>query len=218
MHKSQIATICLSMVALLSLTSCAPSKPVELDKKPLVIKRISFDPKGDMTEIPLEKDEGAVTVWSFGCKTDFDFEIVEKTFLSKTDYMVTIKIKSCRITLTAPVTVYLPENADKKLIEHEDGHVEICRRIYDGAEKHALIAASQAIGKQYQASGVSVEAACKQAVEDASLAISQTYHDRASASVNRISEIYDALDRDEPGPAATLVEKAFTRQLETRAQ
>lgn len=198
------------------LSSCVSKKPVELKKVPLTVERVSFDPKGDLSKIPLRENEGAVTVWSFGCRTDFDFDIVEKTFLTKNDYMVTIKIKSCRVELTAPVTVYLPKDADEQLIEHEDGHVEICRRIYASADRQALIAASQVIGKTYQASGTSLDDACRKAVEDASLTISQTYHDRASMSVNRISEAYDILDRAEPGNAKDLVEKAMNRQIDTR--
>jgi len=198
------------------MVSCVNRKPVELKKVPLSVERIRFDPKGDLSNVPLNENEGAVTVWSFGCKTDFDFEIVEKTFLTKSDYMVTIKIKSCKVELTAPVTVYLPDCADKQLVEHEDGHVEICRRIYATADRQALIAASQAIGKTYQASGRSVDEACQKAVEDASLTISQTYHDRASMAVNRISEAYDILDRAEPGNAKDLVEKAMNRQIDTR--
>jgi hypothetical protein len=199
-----------------SLVSCGSPKPVELKKVPLSVKRILFDPKGDLSNVPLNQDEGAVTVWSFGCKTDFDFDIVEKTFLTKNDYMVTIRIKNCRVELTAPVTVYLPEGADKELIEHEDGHVEICRRIYATADRQALIAASQVIGKTYQASGRSLDEACQRAIEDASLTISQTYHDRASMAVNRISEIYDILDRAEPGNAKEIVDRAMNRQIDTR--
>lgn len=216
MVRVHFATIgFLSAACVWTLSSCGSSQPVTLMKQPLRVERITFDPKGDLSQIPISGDEGAVTVWSFGCKTDFEFDIVEKTFLSKDDYMVTIKIKKCRVELSAPVKVYLPEKADQELIEHEDGHVEICRRIYSDADKQALIAASQVIGKDYQASGPTIEAACQKAVEDASLAISETYHNRASVSVNRISEIYDALDKAEPAPARQLVEKAFTRQFET---
>lgn len=216
MIKVHFATLgLLSTLCAWTLCSCTSSKPVTLAKQPLKVERITFDPKGDLSEIPISGDEGAVTVWSFGCKTDFEFDIVEKTFLSKSDYMVTIKIKKCRVELSAPVKVYLPEKAGRELIEHEEGHVEICRRIYSDADKQALIAASQVIEKDYQASGPTIEAACQKAVEQASLAISETYHDRASVSVNRISEIYDALDKAEPAPARQLVEKAFTRQFET---
>lgn len=211
---SLAAVLSLSSASLLA--SCSSKKPVELKKIPLAVKRVEFDPKGDLSAIPLNENEGAVTVWSFGCKTDFDFDIVEKTFLTKNDYMVTIKIKNCRVELTAPVTVYLPKDADRQLIEHEDGHVEICRRIYATADRQALIAASQAIGRTYQASGTSLDDACQKAIEDASLSISQTYHDRASMSVNRVSEAYDILDRAEPGNARELVEKAMNRQIDTR--
>jgi len=211
------ASAVLLAVSMLSI-SCAPERPVTLAKEPLTVETVYFDPKGDLAKVPLENDEGAVTVWRFGCKTDFDFDIVEKTFLSKNDHMVTIRVKGCRISLTAPVTVYLPEKADKNLVAHENGHVEICRRIYNRADKQALIAASQSIGKQYQASGRTVEAACQQAIEDASASIYQVYHDKASMAVNRISEIYDELDRTERAPADKLVERAFARHMDERLE
>lgn len=203
---------CAVIVPLLMLSSC-DSKRVSLLKKPLKMETKTFDPNSDLSKIPLEKDEGAVTIWQFGCKADFDFDILEKTFLSNNDYIVSLRINRCRVTLTAPVTVYLPKDASRALVAHEMGHVDICKRVYDRVDNDALALAEGCVGKTYQASGSTVEKACQKAIEDASRSIYDGYHQKASLAVNEVSELYDELDRKEPGSVKSLVDKAFARHV-----
>ncbi len=203
---SFMPTVLATLVAF-GLTGCASL--VTVDKTPLTVKKVFFDPKkpGD---IPLMPDEEAVTVWSFGCKTDFEFDIVDNTSLGKNDLMVTLRITRSKISLSAPVTVFLPQGASPELVSHEDGHVEICKRIYAKVDKEAEDAASVVVGKEFQASGATVEDACREAVQRASAEVCLRYHG-ISHSVNRVSEIYDQLDRTGKGEMPALVDKAFSK-------
>ncbi|MBX9667567.1 MAG: hypothetical protein K2X93_08120 [Candidatus Obscuribacterales bacterium] len=196
-------------VALTSCTLAGCGSPVSVKKTPLAVKTVLFDPDNP-GNTPLTPDEEAVTIWSFGCKTDFDFDIVDNTMLSKDDVMVTLKISSSKITLTAPITVFLPKGASEELKRHEDGHVQICRRIYQDAEKEAGIAAAIVVGKEYQASGKTVEEACRIAVERASADVCLRYHG-ISHSVSRISDVYDSIYRTEHGDMQAMIDKAFSK-------
>lgn len=180
---------------------------VAVEKSPLTVKKVFFDPENPVG-VPLTPDEEAVTVWSFGCKSDFEFDIVDNTRLKQNDVMVTLRITRSKITLSAPVTVFLPEGASSELVRHEEGHVEICKRIYGKVDKEAEAAASAVVGKEYQASGASVEDACREAVQRAGSDVCLRYHG-ISRSVNRVSNIYDQLDRTDHDEMPVLVNKAF---------
>jgi len=198
------------------LISCTGSD-VQITKQPLAIKKQFFDPVKDKGKVPLEAGEEALTVWSFGCKSEFKFDVIEKIPLGKNDYMVTIKIKSVHMTLSAPLTVFLPNGAPPETVQHEDGHVEICKRIYRDIDSECLDAGKSLIGKEYQDSGSTVQAACQRCVERASADIYERYHGKTSFPVNNVSAIFDDLSRESKEDPAVLVEKAFSkyREIET---
>lgn len=205
--------ICGLLVMSLLLISCT-NFAVQFTKKPMTVKREFFDPVKDKGKIPLVAGEEALTVWSFGCKTEFKFDVVDKVPLGKNDYMVTIKIRQIHVTLTAPVTVYLPDGAPPQTVQHEDGHVEICKKVYAGIDSDAKSAARSVIGASYQDSGSSVEQACQRCIERASADVYERYQGKTSFPVNRVSEIFDDLSRDSEQSSDLLVKKAFSKYQE----
>lgn len=192
------------------LISCTNSD-VRFVKEPLTVEKKFFDPVKDKGKIPVEESEEALTVWRFGCKTDFGFDVVEKIPLGEHDYMVTIKITSVKMTLAAPVTVYLPNNAPPPTVQHEDAHVEICKRVYGGIDAESKKAARSVLGAKYQDSGETVEAACRRCVERAGADVYERYQSMTSLPVNRVSEIFDELAGQSKEDPKVLLEKAFSR-------
>ncbi|MGL1418897.1 hypothetical protein ACSTIS_23615, partial [Vibrio parahaemolyticus] len=68
--------------------------------------------------------------------------------------MVNLKITAVHIDLAAPVVIYLPRQAQPDVVSHEEGHVKICRRIYEyDAAPAAIRAGDSVIGKEFTASG-----------------------------------------------------------------
>jgi hypothetical protein len=208
--------ICGLLVVSLLLISCT-NFAVQFTKKPLTVKREYFDPVKDKGKIPLVPGEEALTVWSFGCKTDFKFDVIDKVPLGKNDYMVTVKIRQIHMTLTAPVTVYLPDGAPPLTVQHEDAHVAICKKVYGGIDSESKMAARSVIGAVYQDSGPTVEQACQRCIERASADVYERYQSKTSFPVNRVSEIFDDLSRNSDESPDLLVKKAFSKYQEIQS-
>lgn len=180
-----------------------------MEQQPITVEKLWIEDVKDKSQIPIKPDEEAVTQWKFGCKNDFDFQIVEKTQLAD-EYMVTVKITAIKCTLTAPITVYLPKAASEDTKKHEEAHVEICKRVYSHAKQVAQEAAMAMIDHNFQASGKTVEDAVRNAISIANSEVSDTYHLNTGEEVRRVSEILDSLDEHNHAlPLAQLVEQAF---------
>ncbi len=184
--------------------------PVTLTKEPITVEK-RFLENANVEEIPLEENEEAATVWRFGCRTDFEFDIVDKTDLGKNDELVSIKIKNVHLTLSAPIVIWISKTAKPSTMKHEMGHVEICKRIYDKVDVDAIEAGKSVIGRTYQASGATIEDAVRSAVEKAAEDVYQRYHLTTTAAVDRVSAVYDELEQDKPSAKGTMVDKAFAK-------
>lgn len=186
------------MVATILLFSCSKAKPsVVIVKEPLSVKTRHIEDLKPGEKSPLGEDEEAITDWQFGCKTDFRFDIVEKSELAD-EFLVTVKIREARVRLDAPVTVWISKNADPDLVEHENAHVEICRRVYSEAEPIVRAGARTVTRREFQGTGQSVDAAVKEGLARASKEICRYYHLQMVEKINRVSEVFDTLDRDNP--------------------
>lgn len=193
----------------LVLTGCSPTQRVTVDQQPLTVEKLWIEDIKDKSQIPIKPDEEAVTQWKFGCKNDFDFQIVEKTQLSD-EFMVTVKINSIKTTLSAPIVVYLPKAASDETKKHEEAHVEICKRVYSHAQQVAREAATAMIDRNFQASGKTVEDAVRNAISVANADVSDAYHLNTGEEVRRVSEILDSLDEhNHTLPLPQLVDQAF---------
>lgn len=210
---SVIAGLALSIFCL---PGCSNNQ-VTITKQPLTVSKVYIEsaPKKD---VPVGPGEEAATTWKFGCKTDFDFDILEKTQLQDNDYMVTIKITKAHLTLSAPVVIWISKTAPEGVLRHEMGHVKICQRVYESADKDAVDAARAVIGREYQASAATVEGAASEAIVRASEDVYSRYHETATEAINRISSIFDELeapDAHAKGTRAddieTHLEQAFSR-------
>lgn len=210
MARRAVSLIATVAIFVSSLAGCSsPAQRVSVDKEPLTVEKLWIEDIEDKSQIPIKPDEEAVTQWKFGCKNDFDFQIVEKTQLSD-EFMVTVKINAIKTTLTAPITVYLPKAASDETKKHEEAHVEICKRVYSRAQEVAREAALEMIDRNFQASGKTIEDAVRNAISIANSEVSDAYHLNTGEEVRRVSEILDSLDEHNHDlPLPQLVDQAF---------
>lgn len=202
-----------SVVLALSLLASCSFDPVEVNQTPLKSK-VSYLGKnfeGNGPELALEKDQQAVTEWDFGCQNNFEFDVKEEYKKSNGDVFVSLCIKKAVISLVAPVTVWLPENATPEVVAHERGHEKICRMVYENSKKTARKAAESVIGKIFEGEGKNREQACSAALAQAQNYVCRIYHSEAAQDVDAISEIYDALDQNQKGRSEDLVNQSFIR-------
>jgi hypothetical protein len=57
---------------------------------------------------------------------------------------VLIKVKSVAMDLSCPIKLYISKTAPKETHDHEQGHIELCRKIYNLAPEAARCCKSSA--------------------------------------------------------------------------
>lgn len=201
------------LIMLIMLAGCSRS-PVEVIKEPLEIETRYIEDAPDRSAIPLGEDEEAITKWKFGCRADIDFDITSKEIIDP-DYLVSIKVKGVAIRLDAPVTIWVSKESSPDTLKHERAHALICSRVYKNADSIAREAARTVIGKSYQASGKTLESACKVAVDRAAEQVCELYHLKAVESINRVSEVFDGLEQHDMGKTPEqMVDTAFSQYVD----
>ena len=200
------------VVASFTLWSCGKAEPhVVVSKSPASVETRYVEDLPEGEESPLSEDEEALTDWEFGCKTEFEFDILEKSELAD-EILVTERIKKASLSLDAPIVVWLPKGAGEDLVRHEEAHVAICKRVYRGAEGIARSGADSVLKRDFQGSGKTLQAAIKDGLARASKQICSNYHLQMVEKINRISEVFDTLDRDNPNmDHKQLMELAFEK-------
>ena len=207
-YHNSIALV-LFMVSMFFLASCSSQgKPVTVNKLPMKIETKYLEDLPSGQPSPIHDHERAATDWKFGCKVDFKFEVVDQAQLAN-EFLTTVKVSSVNLQLDAPVVIWLPEDADEKLIAHENAHVEICKKFYSGAQKDALGSAQKVVGKKYQGTAKTYEGSIKNALAIANREVCDYYHMNMTEKIDRVSEIFDSLDSTLDQPSAQLVEMAF---------
>jgi hypothetical protein len=95
--------------------------------------------------------------------------------------------------LTLPIEVITYAQAPPSLVEHENGHVQICTRIYEGAKVVATQACRQAVGKVYRGIGTTSDAAKGDALDQAAEDVCALFRLKTVDYANRVSDRYDVL-------------------------
>ncbi len=216
--RKEIAVLLLLANSLLLFSGCGQNT-VEVKQLPMQgsVKYLDKDFEGKNAELLLEPNQEAVTEWDFGCQNDFEFDIEEASKLASGQTVVRLRIKRVVITLSAPVTLWLPKDASPEVVAHERGHETICRLIYKDSKRTAQRAAEAVIGKTFEAEGKDQKEALNKALLNAQEYVCQIYHGEASQDVGLVSEIYDDLDqnksqdKNEKASSDELVKQAFAK-------
>lgn len=172
---------------------CNHSQDVVIRKVNESVERHFYD-KDNRPEEEVERHP------SVEANTHWEFEFVPEIRVQRVnlqqkagEYISTFRVKKVEIALSLPIRVWLPESASQKVIDHEDGHVAICKHFYKDAEKQARSAAEKIIGCEFSGVGKSENESMQKGMEAASFALVKPYQDSVIQPANRASALYDAL-------------------------
>ena len=170
--------------------------------KNVVAKNASIDPA---------EHEIAQTDWIFSIKPELDFSI-KKEKQEHDGYHIWIEITAVKLKLALPIKTSVSDKAPKYVLDHENGHVEICRRIYANAREHALKAIASVSGKQFEGFGADRKLALANALQIAGQEIAAPYRTSTAGLAERVSSNYDQLCEKEErrNQVEKTVEDAFT--------
>ncbi|HEY9756359.1 MAG TPA: hypothetical protein V6C97_14430 [Oculatellaceae cyanobacterium] len=139
-----------------------------------------------------DMDSIAHTTWFFGCKPTFDYDIrSEKVASGQTT--TTLVIRQVNLQLSLPITIDIAKDASSSVVEHENGHVQICHKIYEHADATARDAARKLIGRQFTGTGSVAEEARQKALDAAGAQLGADYRQDTVDQVNEASAYYDQL-------------------------
>lgn len=153
----------------------------------------------------------ATTNWDFMINVNASVT-KEKVERSSTGYSVTVKAKSLNVEIGLPIDMWVLEDADEKIVAHEDGHVRICRYYYRDSARQARKCAIHVMNRDFVGQGSDEQSAIKQAVNKITSEIVVCYRDKISNPAKRASEIYDKLT--ECGAKPTAVRNAINQAID----
>jgi len=186
---------------------------VKVNRAAPVVEHRKFDrdhPPSDMP--PLEPKEAAVTKSVFGIATQFSVQVIsDEKRGGKT--VAKVKVTSVTLDLSLKITVWVPTDAPKTIIDHEEGHRQISEYFYKDAEKIARNIAQKYVGQVYEAEGNDAESASRAALDKAISELSQKYMAETQNLSVRANEIFDEITQHSRNQRIS-VEKAVKESIE----
>jgi hypothetical protein len=169
----------------LLLAACGEAEPVVIEKTPaqIVVRQLPTPTKGDPERI---KNFGK-TKWTFHCLTKFDYVQDGRN----TATHATLRITRAHMRLTLPVEIVTYTSPEKSVLEHENGHVRICEKLYENAKQIGQTACMAVIGKTYEADAESYKSAIQNALNKASDEVCNVYTAKTADIAQRVSDRYD---------------------------
>ena len=136
-------------VLLLAVTAIA-ADDVMVNRQAPSVEHRKFDrnsPPADMP--PLEPQEAAVTKAVFGIGTEISVQTLpDQRRGGKT--VSRHKVTSVSLSLSLAITIWVPDDAPKTIIDHEEGHRQISEYFYKDAQKIARDIARKYVGQVYE--------------------------------------------------------------------
>jgi hypothetical protein len=207
----------LAIIALLfptvALAAAADEQPVMIDRKSPTTHTRTFDPKSPPPDVHLTGNEAAYTRSAFLCSAAVAYRVVAK-HADGPRSTATIQIDTVKVELTLDDTLFLPKNATKKLIAHEQAHRQIAETIYDAdAESAARRLAAPLVGRTFTATGGDPDAAASAASKGAIQKLCDDYMLTVPARSSTVNDIFDKLTDHGRNkvPEADAIRQAFQK-------
>jgi hypothetical protein len=131
-------------------------------------------------------------------------------------HTASVKVDTVRMTLSLRVTIWLPEGAVPKLVNHEEGHRQIAEHYYSDAERIARRLAEELIGTTITGTGDSVETAADNALKEAAEILGGKYLGETDVPSGRAQAEYDKITAH--GTNAVKEERAVSEAIERAAE
>jgi hypothetical protein len=187
----QIRTAALSLLLLVPLAHAADDA-VTVDRKTPTTRTRVFDPKSPPPDLKLSGKEAAITRSLFQCQVAISYVVTSKS--SDGDRSrATIRVDGLKFELSLDNTLFLPKNANRKLIAHEEAHRQVAESAYESAGDTARRLATPLIGRSFSATASTPEAAASKASQAVIQKLSNDYMATAPAIADRVNDIFDDL-------------------------
>lgn len=160
-----------------------PEEAVQVVQKPLYLQQGAFVERQNI------HSSRGLTDWYFHCYPHFDYDVTTNPLKPN---QISLRIKKVTLTISCPVTVRIGKQ-EKSTIDHENGHVQIVKDIYQNAGSAAKEACLRVIGSQFDGTGTDRNEATADAIDQASRAVCKYYTGKTVAVVNAISANYDEI-------------------------
>ncbi len=204
-------TLCLTL-SIAALVARAEDA-VTVEKKPLAVIRRVFDPRKPPAEMPaLAPGELAVAHSAFGINTNCEADVLSEDNTGQRD-KATVRITSASVSLTLDITIWLPKNAVRAIVNHEDGHSRISQFFYKESEAIARRLAAKCVGQTFTGEGATPENARKAAIDVAIAQLNRQYLEETQAPAARVNDIFDQVT-DHGRNARITVDAAIAKSLE----
>jgi hypothetical protein len=201
------------LLVLLFASGLSAAEGVKINRSAPAVEHRKFDrqhPPSDMP--PLEPKEAAVTKSVFGIATQFSVQVMsEEKRGGKT--VAKVKVTSVTVDLSLKITVWVPNDAPRVIIDHEEGHRQISEYFYKDAEKIARNIGQKYLGQVYEAEGSDAEAASRAALDKAINELSQKYMGETQNVSARANEVFDEITSHGRNQNIS-VEKAMKQSIE----
>ena len=144
---------------------------------------------------PLRKGESAVCVYQFVVATDVGCTYAVAANAPRGPVKLDVTLTRVTVKLGLNVTLWLPNDADQRLVAHEEGHRSIAEHYYETSDRAARAIAKRVAGTTVPAEGATraeaVEAAIdrvnKQLCDDCMAAVSRPC-ERAETAFDRMTD------------------------------
>lgn len=169
------------------------SVSVELERPKFDVR--VFDPahKPDPCP-PIPPGLHAVTPYNFSCYQESWLVNVGEYTDAGGSIHVQQKPESLRIKVGLTATTWLPNDAQNKLKEHEAGHIDIYRTVYEQrAEEAAKTAGDAVLGQVIEGSGPDIATARRDVQHKVTLGICSRFHQLTRDVASKVDTIYDAM-------------------------
>lgn len=178
---------------------------IRIEKAEVKVEYKRFDPDHPPTPPPpIEQGEAAVTLYRFDAEILTKYRYAQPGNAPPGPVKSDVTIDRISLKLTLSVTVWLPDNANKELAAHEEGHRWIAEKYYEGAEQVIRPMARKWVGKKLTGEGRDAKSAARSANDAMINKLYREYADTITASCQRAHDIYDKITEHgqavRPGP------------------
>jgi hypothetical protein len=202
----RLATFAAVLVSFVLLTACAETVTVTPHEPDLSVE------KGPAVQLgPGRRAEG-LTQWYFHCKPELKYT----SSFDPEKHNVTVAVTGAKMEIGLSMKQRITGTNDH-VSKHEQGHVDICKKIYADAPAIARGCCLDMVGTYLNAVGVDEKQAAAAAVAIGKQELCRNYLDKTSARVDRISDIYDRISAQRKStPPEQALKEAFAEEAADR--
>jgi hypothetical protein len=159
--------------------------------QPAVVETKTFDPADPPQDMPaLSQQEAAVAHSAFGVQSSLEAVVTgERSQNGQTTSA--LRVDAVQMELSLAVTLWLPHNAPRELVAHEQGHRRISEMFYKDAERIARAVAENYIGRTITGQGANPKAAREAALNKAINDLNMAYMSSTQVPSVRTNTLFD---------------------------